>query len=114
MAVPSNKIRCHVRNKLLLVHHHHSARYTCLLLQLCLDLAKLNALPIHLHLMVKASKVHKLAFVVPLHSVARLVYFARRRYCVAGSTAERIVNELLRSQLGTVVIAEAYTCSADP
>src|SRR5210317_948461 len=86
--------------------HYHCTLYFFLPFQLCLDLTKLNAIPPNLHLIIKTTKVHKLSIFIPLHSVSSLVHPSRGR--------ERIWDELLGSELWTVVISLADTYTADP
>src|SRR5210317_567846 len=56
--------------------------------------------------MIETTKEHKLAILIPLDTVASLVYPARVR--------ERVWNELLGSELWPVMISNANTYATDP
>src|SRR5210317_693354 len=98
--------RRHKRHEILIMYHYQRTIHSFLLLQLCLDLTELNAVPSNLHLIIKPTKEHKLAVLIPLHTVASLVHPAR--------VSERIRNELLGSELWPVVISDVNTYPADP
>src|SRR5210317_272639 len=86
--------------------HYQRTIHSFLLLQLCLDLTQLNAVPSNLHLIIETTKEHKLAVPIPLHTVASLVHPARFR--------ERIWNELLGCEFWSVVVTDANTYAANP
>src|SRR5210317_967491 len=86
--------------------HYQRTIHSFLLLQLCLDLTQLNAVPSNLHLIIETTKEHKLAVLIPLDTVASLVHPAR--------VSERIWNELLGSEFWSVVVSDANTYATDP
>src|SRR5210317_610399 len=98
--------RRHKGNDILFMYRYHCTLYFFLPLQLCLDLTQLNSVPSNLHLIIKSTKVHKLAVLIPLDTVSRRVYPSRVR--------ERIRDELLGSELWSVVISLAHTYTTDP
>ncbi len=85
-----------------LAGHDHGTRHACLLLQLGLDLAELDAVAANLDLEVHSAKVFDLAVFAPPTKVARAIDQATR------SRAPRYRDKAFCRQVGTPVIAQSH------